>query len=298
MISGSHSGDQNDPLNGVDLAPRQSNGSFGPLTSIAPALVAPFASPANGAVLSSDGSSPLWISSSLGGLDVFDGASDLANPQVPLYPPGVVEGPSLARDSAGRLWVAWYLDAYTSSFSGVYMAQLDPATGAQVSGTAAVRAPNSAGEQNAGNQIATACDSSCHVIYRPGTTRNTLVSWAPGQTAPATVVEAAGAHTMLQGVVAAGAPGGRLWVVYTEIGSFGFRVDAKLGDADGAGGTATTIAPAASSEIGYAGAAVGTAHWARSRRGLDQQERRGRRRLSDDRSRTVAVPVIHPRWVM
>jgi hypothetical protein len=203
-----------------------------------------------GALLASDGTTPLWTTDSDGsGLDVGvrEGSSDppVDHDLGAFAPAGSAPaGATLARDTTGRLWLAWYADTLKASTSFIFLLQLDPETGAPLPGATAIQVPQSNGSLG-GAQIAMACNAICHVVYTPGGAASSrltrLVSWAPGQAAPVTVATArAGGAVYFP--AAAAAPDGRLWIAYADALSTGvYETFAKLGDDNGAGGTPTTI---------------------------------------------------------
>jgi von Willebrand factor type D domain len=243
MFSGIDSSFPGQP-SGAYLLARQPAGTFAGLNQIDSGGTL-----AGGAVLASDGKTPLWATESLGlggGPSVEDGA---ANPPTDhdfssFSPPGSSsQAATLAHDSSGRLWLAWYANTLTQSSSFIFLIQLDPATGAPLPGATAEKVPESDDSFNAA-QIVLGCNATCHVVYTPATSGNplgSLVSWAPGQAPPITVAKAgSGGGVYLP--EAAATPGGRLWIAYADTLRVGdYETVAKLGDDNGAGGTQTTI---------------------------------------------------------
>ena len=69
--------------------------------------------------------------------------------------------PRMARDNAGNLWIAWYSNA--TGATGVYLQQLNPATGAPIGAPAL--APNSESSNNNSFGTNLACAATCRVIY-------------------------------------------------------------------------------------------------------------------------------------
>ena len=67
----------------------------------------------------------------------------------------------MALDSAGHLWIAWYSNA--TGRTGMYVQQLDPATGAPIGAPAL--APNSESSNNNSFGTALACAATCRVVY-------------------------------------------------------------------------------------------------------------------------------------
>jgi hypothetical protein len=153
-------------------------------------------------------------------------------------PGGNGYNPVLGRDAAGRYWLALYSN--TAGAQGLYVAQLDPATGALLG--PAVRAPSSeAVDNNRIDQTTLACAATCRLIYQ-GTaadgvlTDGRLLSWAVGEASPTVVTT--GLERSLYSTAAYRADG-RLWVAWDSAApGGGSTFFAKLGDATGAGGAA------------------------------------------------------------
>ena len=268
LVSGEHSTASGDPLNGLDTLAARSDGSFG-----APASVASTgASGAAGSVvLAHDGRTLLWSTNGL--LGVENGATNPPVDENLIYPDGVTleftTDATLATDSTGRLWLAWDGESGAGATPGIYLLQLDPETGASLPTATPQLAPDSTNVSDAGT-LALACNSICHVVYAPGSSTTRLVSWAPGQAAPVTVVDDTDAHAAVIGLTAAAAADGQLWVVYetattnhttakTAPAVADVQIDTKLGDDDGAGGTATTSPAAVAGAVAYDGRALATA---------------------------------------
>jgi hypothetical protein len=140
--------------------------------------------------------------------------------------------PKLALDSAGHLWIAWYSNA--TGATGLYVQQLDPATGAPLSPP--VKAPESESVYNNSFGSALTCAATCRLVYgnspAAGPT-NTVVSWWPGASAPTAIASLAGTTQPAGRVLtAAYRADGRLWVAWYD----GKTYRATLGDATGAGG--------------------------------------------------------------
>jgi hypothetical protein len=142
--------------------------------------------------------------------------------------------PKLALDGAGHLWAAWYSNA--AGATGLYVQQLDPATAAPLG--PAAKAPQSESTNNNSFGTALTCAATCRLVYgnspAAGPT-DTIVSWWPGQAAPATIANLAGTGQGAGRVLtAAYRADGRLWVAWYD----GKTYRATLGDASGAGGDA------------------------------------------------------------
>ncbi len=269
LVSGEHSPTLGDPLTGLATLPQQPDGSFGPPTPVASLETS---ADAGSVALASGSRTLLWSTNGLIGVD--NGATNPPVSENLTYPNGVTleftTDATLATDSTGRLWLAWYGSSGSGSGSshGIYLLQLDPATGASLPTATPQLAPESSNAP-ADETIALACNSICHVVYTPGGSTTELVSWAPGQAAPITVVQGTTAHTEVIGLAAAAASDGQLWVVYETAGASttptqttptiaNVQIDAELGDSNGAGGTATVLPAAVAGAIAYNGRALAT----------------------------------------
>ena len=164
--------------------------------------------------------------------------------------------PRLALDAAGHLWAAWYSNA--AGATGLYVQQLDPATAAPLGPPA--KAPQSESTDNNSFGTALACAATCRLVYGnapAGSPTDLIVSWWPGQSAPATIANLAGTGQGAGRVLtAAYRPDGRLWVAWFD----GKTYRASLGDATGAGGDAHDAGVptgAATGAFALAGIAVG-----------------------------------------
>lgn len=169
-------------------------------------------------------------------MEVFRGASNAVANDLSANSPGTNYSPTLEYDSTGRLWLAWYVLANNDAQNGIYVMQLDPATGAAAG--PATQVPDSGSIDNEGPSLALACSQACRVIYesRVGSIDN-IVSWAPGEVGPTTVFDGRGQS--VRNEVVARASDGRVWVTWTDVGAE--RMYAKLGDARGAGGTVVQL---------------------------------------------------------
>jgi hypothetical protein len=230
IYNGIHSTTTGDPLNAMATTLRNADGSWA-----APFAVSGSSSGPTTGVLS--GATPLAAGYATQGIEIFNtsvahapGASDQnLQPQL-----GGCCGyvPTMALDSAGHLFIAWYSNA--TGATGVYVQQLDPTTGAPM-GTPAL-APNSESSNNNSFGAALACAATCRVLYGNSPAAgpaDTIVSWWPGQSTPTTIANLAatgqGAGRVL---TAAYRADGRLWVAWFD----GKTYRATLGDASGAGG--------------------------------------------------------------
>jgi hypothetical protein len=232
LLSGIHTTVTGDPLNGESLAARNPDGSFS-----APVPTGS-ADGAADATLASDGATPLWVSAKAGGLRLLRGTLSPSAFDAAAAAGQSVDGhyiPRLARDGAGRYWLAWYAQASAPRPSGLYIAQVDSATGT-LAGPASL-APASATPTNNSLQVPLACNAeACRLVYHEteanGLTAGRIVTWAPGEAGPTVVATSTSAGANL----GAGYRGdGRLWVAWYESGVSG-RYRFTLGDARGAGG--------------------------------------------------------------
>jgi hypothetical protein len=259
LISGTHSNVVSDSLNGLDTLQPQPDGSFGAPVAIAPIALEAGAASANGAVLASDEHTLIWST------DLFLGVwNNSAYPPVPeniTYPGGaLLEGTTnstLAYDTTGRLWLVWYALALGNGTpAGLYMEQLNPATGATAPGAVPQLAPDSSHVADA-DKLTLACNSICHIVYPPNGSKTELASWAPGQATPVTVFQAP-PHAFTSLIGAAAAPDGRVWLAYLYDDSATEQIVARLGDDNGAGGTATSLSPPTGSSVAFDGSVLDT----------------------------------------
>src|SRR5262249_8635338 len=133
VFAGQHSSDGSDPLNGTLVAERQSDGTFASPAELSSQLgAAPYS-----AVTAADGASTLWSTGTYQ-LLVYSGGSE--HDDTASSPSDSVSAPTLGRDAAGHVWLAWYV-SLPANESGLYLMQLDPQTGVALG--APVRAPHS-----------------------------------------------------------------------------------------------------------------------------------------------------------
>jgi hypothetical protein len=260
MITGNHSSVASDSLNGLDVLQYEPNGAFGPPTSIDAAAVEPGATDPGGAVLANDGRTLIWTTNLF--LNVWNDSAYPPASENPTYPPGVLlEGTTnatVAYDTSGRLWLAWYGLPLSAAGTGVFLEQLNPATGAPEPGATPQLAPDSTAEANS-DSMKLVCNAICHVIYQPGSSKNEMVSWAPGQTAPATVLDITAPHAFSNLVGAAAAPNGQIWIVYGyDAGSATVQTIARIGNDEGVGGSSTVLSPPTTDDIGFDGSVLST----------------------------------------
>jgi len=227
IFAGLHSATKSDPLNGTLIAQGAAGGTFAnPVRSSAT-----ITTDASAAVLASDGSTPLWATDQNGNLAVYRGAANaVRNGLDPYSPPGPAWDPALAYDRSGRLWLAWYSLGSNPALDGIYMMQLDPATGA--SAAPAVAVPSSVTNSGLPERPALACMQICRVVYDEAAG---VRSWAPGDSAPTTIFTNANTTVEPHAPTAAYTADGQLWVAFADSGSK--NMYAELGDANGALGT-------------------------------------------------------------
>ncbi len=150
--------------------------------------------------------------------------------------------PALGQDASGRLWVAWYSNA--TGNIGIYLLQLDPATGAPAAGATPQHVPQSESPANNGFHLALACAASCRIVYGAQTSPTAalrLASWAPGEGASPTNIGGGARLSLGLPLTAAYRADGRLWVSWYDLGTTRGFYAAKLGNAKGAGGTVQNL---------------------------------------------------------
>ena len=169
------------------------------------------------------------------------------DPATDAHPPGAARraapgyNPALGQDAAGRLWVAWYSNA--SGNIGIYLLQLDPATGGPLAGAQPTKVPQSESPANNGFHLALACAAGCRIVYGAQTAPTAplrLASWAPGEGGPTNIGGGARLSLGLP-LTAAYRADGRLWVAWYDLGTTKGFYAAKLGNAKGAGGTVQNL---------------------------------------------------------
>lgn len=161
--------------------------------------------------------------------------------QMPLLGGPAGYNPSLGQDAAGRVWLAWYSNA--SGNIGIFLIQIDPATGAPAPGATPVKVPQSESPANNGFHLALACAASCRIVYgaQSSPTANLrLASWSPGEGAPTNIAARENLSLGLP-LTAHYRADGRLWVAWWDRGVSKSFYAAKLGNAKGAGGTVQNL---------------------------------------------------------
>jgi hypothetical protein len=230
-FAGIHSIVAGDPLLGLFTTLRNPDGTWA-----APFVVSGSTSGGNpwSAV---PGAAPFIATNGTGGVNLFNGAV--------AHAPGAVDQnlqtqlggccgyqPELALDGAGHLWIAWYSNA--AAATGMYVQQLDPATGAPLGAPA--KAPASESTNNNSFGSALTCAATCRLVYGnspAGAATDTIVSWWPGESVPTTIADLAGTGQGAGRVLtAAYRADGRLWTAWFD----GKTYRAVLGNATGAGG--------------------------------------------------------------
>jgi hypothetical protein len=222
------------PPFGVSFASRNGDGSYAaPVTAVANN---PRATAAGPAVLTDDGV-PVWGAGYGGQLWVWRGARGVSLESVLPAGSGGAATPTLGRDRAGRLWIAWNLVASPGrrDLGGLYLARLDPATLGLIGEP--MHAPGS--ERPGVSSIALACAETCRLVYEQlGASGTRIVSWAASERAPTLVTRLKGDRAVAR-VTASYTASRRLWVAWWDSAARVF--DAKLGSSTGAGETIATI---------------------------------------------------------
>jgi len=216
-------------LTGTLIAERQPDGTFGPLINTNSGAEANLA---RGAVLASDGMTPVWTNTYGPFLTLERGATHPLQTDLSSLVAGDASIPTLAHDRSGRLWMAWYELANNPDQSGLYLVQLDPTGDGVAPGASPQLAPDSQTSDNLTAQPALACSAVCRLVYEDTHTPTQLDSWSPGQARP---TEIARDSRRFSDPTAAYTADGRLWVTWGEPHSDALL--AKLGDATGAGGS-------------------------------------------------------------
>ncbi|HEX6116815.1 MAG TPA: VWD domain-containing protein [Solirubrobacterales bacterium] len=231
LFEGEQSVNPSDPLNGVLLAARQGDGSFGAPTRAAPDDDLPVRAAGD------DAGVPIWATPGPvgdGPIRIWRGAQNATFTDLGSFARGLPA--DLARDSNGRLWLAW--EKFGGADAGLYLGQLNPATGGPAPGASPQKAPL---DKSPVGPARLACAAACRLVFSPETQTDRLVSWAPGEGSATEVVAGGGEKALLDAVAA---PDGRLWTSWVDFGSDGSAtVGAKLGDAAGAGGSPIALAP-------------------------------------------------------
>ena len=231
VFNGSHSVDAADPLRGLIAATHNADGTW---TAPAPVGSGDGLGIWTGAL---SGSTPIFAGNGSGTISIWVNPSSPASVRSADLEAQLGTGvdgyaPRLARDSSGRLWIAWYSSG--GATTGIFVQQIDAVTGLPVGAPTAV--PDSAGIDNNSFGIALACAAACRLVYGDapsGSKTDRLVSWWIGQAAPTLVADMAGSGETAGRVVAdAYRSDGRLWIAWWSGTSYSY----VLGDATGAGG--------------------------------------------------------------
>ena len=230
-FAGIHSTVSSDPLIGLIGSTHNADGTWTAPTTIASGDGASVWS----GVLS--GSTPIYAGNGSGSISILVNPTSPASVRAADLQAQLGGGdgyvPKLARDASGRVWIAWYASGV--AHTGLYVQQLDAATGLPIGAPAVV--PDSDNVDNNSFGTALACAASCRVVYGDapsGSKTNRLVSWWIGQAAPTTIADfAPGTDTAGRVVSAAYRSDGRLWIAWWNGKSYSY----VLGDATGAGGT-------------------------------------------------------------
>ncbi len=216
-------------LSGTIIAERHPDGTFGPADNTSSG---PEANLARGAVLASDGMTPVWTNTYGPFLKLERGATHPVETDLSSLVAGDAEVPTLAHDQSGRLWMAWYEIANNPAKSGLYLLELDPSGDGVAPGATPQLAPDSQTIDNLTAQPALACAAVCRLVYQDTNTNTKLESWTPGRVGPTVI---ASDSKGFSDPTAAYTTDGRLWITWAEPHSAVLL--AKLGDATGAGGS-------------------------------------------------------------
>jgi hypothetical protein len=217
IFSGHHTEATQDQLNGTSIATFEPAGTFGPPANAGVAPYGPTGTKPNvdsGVVLAADGQTPVWTATSGFSLQLERGArnatgADLSN----LVPNQVPHDATLAHDSSGRLWLAWYAQTRDRSTNGQWMLQLDPTGSGPAPGATPQHAPASGISFGNIDAPSLVCGQSCRIVYKDSS-QNRIDIWGPGQRTPSTVVIDPGQVTE---PTAAYTASGRLWVSWVEV---------------------------------------------------------------------------------
>jgi hypothetical protein len=151
--------------------------------------------------------------------------------------------PALGRDRHGRLWLAWFSNQ--TAHGGIYLLQLDPASGNPLGRP--IQAPASNDGWNANDRVALACAASCRLVYwtlkvpARGAPIPSVVSWWPGEAQPTQIARLIPTTVAVPSLTAAYRSDGRLWVAWYDARGYpsqppGVGYYARLGNGRGSGG--------------------------------------------------------------
>ena len=180
------------------------------------------------------------------GLSVLHGAANATRTSIDA--PGTPYLPAIGEDTSGRYWLAWYAIGPPTS---IRMVQIDPTATRPIGSILTV--PDSGASENNGVHLALTCAQACRIVYLASGGR--LVSWAPGDSSPASVATGVNVPTTAW-IAAVYLPNGHLWVAWYDPVARLYR--AVQGDGAGSGGAAVSIGrPPGISGYGIAAAVVG-----------------------------------------
>jgi hypothetical protein len=151
--------------------------------------------------------------------------------------------PALGLDRRGHLWLAWFSNA--TAHAGIYLVQLDPASGAPLGRP--VKAPESNDGWNANHRVVLVCAASCRLVYwllhlpAQGAPVPSIASWWPGEAQPTPIARLIPTAVTIPSLTAAYRSDGRLWVAWYDARGYpsqppGVGYYASLGNGRGAGG--------------------------------------------------------------
>ncbi len=216
IFSGDHSGGS-DPLNGTSISPLEPGDTFGTPVSTGVKPYAPTGAKPHvdsGAVLAADGQTPVWTATSGFSLQLERGAQDPASTDLSnLVRDQVPHDATLAHDSSGRLWLAWYAQTHTPSTNGQWMLQLDSTGAGPAPGATPQHAPDSGISFGTIDAPTLICGRSCRIVYKDSS-QSRIDLWGPGQRTPTTVATDPG---QVSEPTAAYTASGRLWVTWVEV---------------------------------------------------------------------------------
>jgi hypothetical protein len=226
-------------LNGEALAPVAASGGLGSpvLVGRGSGLLAAVTLPDGTLISASDGAGDVMVRR---GVDPSQAGVDI---QTRLLGGCCGSHPALGRDRGGRLWLAWFSNA--TAHAGIYLVQLDPASGAPIGRP--IKAPASNDAWNANHRVVLVCAASCRLVYwllhvpAQGAPIPSIASWWPSEAQPTPIARLIPTTVTIPSLTAAYRSDGRLWVAWYDARGYpsqppGVGYYASLGDGRGAGG--------------------------------------------------------------